>query len=282
MPDATDALTRPSTSGRSNATRGPIKGAKDAPATRGDADRNVVKSLRRAMSVFEAIAASERPLSVAEIAAATGLARPTAHRIVQTLVSLSYLAQSAVDSKLTMGLRILPLAASALDTNRMRIEALPHLQVLAQRTGMRVNLGVLCDDQVMYLAGVEKPSLPTIYSRFGKTAPVHCCSLGKAILAFLPKDDALRILAARPLASQTPNSITSMDRLLEELKATRTRGYAIDAAEHLPMTFCVAAPILDVSYQPVGAVSISAGAADAVLAEVGAVRHCAELISHRP
>ncbi len=282
MPDAIHTLTGQPAKGRSKATSGPINDAKSAPATKGNAERNVVKSLRRAMSIFEAIAAGERPLSVAEIATATGLARPTAHRIVQTLVSLSYLAQSAVDSKLTMGLRILPLAASALDTNRMRIEALPHLQVLAQRTGMRVNLGVLFDDQVMYLAGVEKPSLPTIYSRFGKTAPVHCCSLGKAILAFLPKEDALRTLAARPLASQTPNSITSMDRLLEDLEATRVRGYAIDAAEHLPMTFCVAAPIYDISYQPVGAVSISAGSADAVLAQAGAVRHCAELIAHLP
>lgn len=275
-------LTRQPTKERSKVTRRPIKDAKNAHAASGNTERNVVKSLRRAMSILEAIAASGRPLSVAELATSTGLARTTIHRIVQTLVSLAYLAQSEVDSRLTIGLRTLPLAASALDTNRMRIEALPHLQALAQRTGMRVNLGVLFDNQVMYLAGVEKPSLPTIYSRFGKMAPVHCCSLGKAILAFLPKKDALRTLAAWPLTRQTPNSITSMDRLLEDLEATRARGYAIDAAEHQPMTFCVAAPIYDISYQPVGAVSISAGSADAVIAEVGAVRHCAELISHRP
>jgi DNA-binding IclR family transcriptional regulator len=258
----------------------PAKTAKAPGNGKGDTERDVVKSLRKAMGILEAIAASERPLSVAEIAAGTGLARPTTHRIVQTLVSLAYLAQSPVDSKLTMGLRTLPLAASALDSNRMRIEALPHLQALAQRTGTRVNLGVLCGDQVMYLAGVEKPSLPTIYSRFGKTAPVHCCSLGKAILAFLPKEEALRTLSARPLTSQTPNTITTMSRLLEDMEATRARGYAIDAAEHLPMTFCVAAPIFDGAYRPIGAVSISASSADAVLAEVGAVRHCAELISH--
>jgi len=280
--DPIQTLTRQPTKERSKATRRPIKDAKNAHAASGNTERNVVKSLRRAMSILEAIAASGRPLSVAELATSTGLARTTIHRIVQTLVSLAYLAQSAVDSRLTIGLRTLPLAASALDTNRMRIEALPHLQVLAQRTGMRVNLGVLFDNQVMYLAGVEKPSLPTIYSRFGKMAPVHCCSLGKAILAFLPKKDALRTLAAWPLTRQTPNSITSMDRLLEDLEATRTRGYAIDAEEHQPMTFCVAAPIYDISYQLVGAVSISAGSADAVLAEVGAVRHCAEQISHRP
>jgi len=266
--------------GRSPAIRSPAEVAKIAPAASANGDPDVVKSLRKAMGILEAIAASERPLSVAELSAATGLTRPTTHRIVQTLVSLAYLERSAVDSKLTMGLGTLPLAASALDTNRIRVEALPHLHALALRSGMRVNLGVLCDDQVMYLAGVEKPSLPTIYSRLGKTAPVHCCSLGKAILAFLPKEAALRTLAARPLSSQTPNSITSMSRLLEDLKATRSRGYAIDRAEHLPMTFCVAAPVFDNAYQPVGAVSISAGSADAVLAEVDAVRDCTELISH--
>jgi DNA-binding IclR family transcriptional regulator len=246
----------------------------------GAGERGLIKSLRKSIEVLEAVAVSERPLSVAEIASLAGLARPTTHRIAQTLVSHGYLVQSAVDSKLSIGLRVLPLAASALDNNRMRVEALPHLQDLAQRTGMRVNLGVLCGDAVMYLAGVEKPSLPTIYSRFGRTAPVHCCSLGKAILAFLPQEEALRIISSRPLSRHTPNTITTKPRLLEDLQATRVRGYAIDAAEHLPMTYCVAAPVLNASYEAVGAVSVSAPSAEAVLAEAGAVRHCAELVSH--
>ena len=81
----------------------------------------------------------------------------------------------------------------------MRIEALPHLQHLAHVSGERTNLGVLHKNKVLYLAGVEKPTLPTIYSRFGKTAPAHCCSLGKAILAHLPERQVHELIRAEPL-----------------------------------------------------------------------------------
>ena len=67
-----------------------------------------------------------------------------------------------------IGYSVLQLSARLLDSNRLRIEALPHLQALANLTGERTNLGILHRNKVLYLAGVEKPSLPTIYSRFGQ------------------------------------------------------------------------------------------------------------------
>jgi len=75
--------------GRSPAIRSPAEVAKIAPAASANGDPDVVKSLRKAMGILEAIAASERPLSVAELAAVTGLTRPTTHRIVQAFLSLN-------------------------------------------------------------------------------------------------------------------------------------------------------------------------------------------------
>jgi len=139
-----------------------------------DPDRSAVKSLRKAMTVLNVVAGAERPLTIAEVAINAGIARPTAYRFVQTLVAAGYLAQDPVDGRLSVGFAVLPLASSLLDRNRMRIEALPHLHSLARETGERANLGILYRDRVLYIAGVEKPALPTIYSRFGKNAPAHC------------------------------------------------------------------------------------------------------------
>ena len=72
------------------------------------------------------------------------------------------------------------------------------------KTGARVNLGILHKKGLLYLAGVEKPSLPTIYSRFGRTTPAHCCSLGKAILAYLPEPELQVFLTGAELTAQTP------------------------------------------------------------------------------
>jgi DNA-binding IclR family transcriptional regulator len=188
--------------------------------------------------------------------------------------------QSPVDGRLSIGLSVLPLAASLLDRNRMRLEALPHLHALAQQTGERVNLGILHRNQVLYLAGVEKPSLPTIYSRFGKTAPAHCSSLGKAILAFMRESELMPILQAQPLVAMTPASITSLPRFLEDLEQTRRRGYATDSQEAVAGSFCLGATIFDAANQPVGAVSLSGRALEPLIAHADTLRHTAEVISH--
>lgn len=242
-------------------------------------DAAIVKTLRKALSVLDAVATADAPLTVAQIALVTGLSRPTTHRLVQTLVADGYLAPVARTSTFTVGFSVLQLAASLLDRNRLRIEALPHLQTLAQKSGERTNLGILHKGAVLYLGGVEKLSLPPIYSRFGKTAPLHCCSLGKAILAFSPEDE-VRALLSRPLVPQTPNSITDPEVLMRELHQARIDGYAVDREEHMPGSFCVATPIFDRRNRPVGAIGLSGRDITPLLDEVANLRHTAELISH--
>lgn len=245
-----------------------------------DPDRSAVKSLAKALDLLEAVAAAERAPTIAEVAIGAGIARPTAYRLVESLVAEGYLVQDPIDGRLSIGFAVLPLAASLLDSNRVRVEALPHLEALARRTGVRVNLGILYRNRVLYLAGVEKPSLPTIYSRFGKTAPAHCCSLGKAILAHLPEADVRALVAATGLVAQTPNTITVLKRFLQDLAEIRTRGYAIDREEHLPGSFCVAATIFDARRRPVGAIGLSGSALEPLVAETDNLRHTAEVISH--
>ncbi len=245
-----------------------------------DNDRSTVKSLRKAMAVLNAVAAADRPLTIAELAIRAGIARPTAYRLVQTLAGEGHLVQSPIDGRLPIGFSVLPLAASLLDRNRMRLEALPHLHALAQQTGERVNLGILHRERVLYLAGVDKPSLPTIYTRFGKTAPAHCSSLGKAILAFMREAEVMAVLRATPLIALTPASITAIPAFLEDLEQTRRRGYAIDNAEAAPNSFCVGTTIFDAANQPVGAISLSGRELSSLVAHVDTLRHTAEVISH--
>ena len=181
---------------------------------------------------------------------------------------------------MSIGFAVLPLAASLLDRNRMRIEALPHLNTLAQQSGERANLGILYRDRVLYIAGVEKPALPTIYSRFGKTAPAHCCSLGKAILAYLPEPEVRALLGRQPLIAHTPASIISRAAFDKELEEIRLRGYAFDRAEHVPGSFCLAAPIFDARHRPLGAIGVSGRELEPLIKHHPLVQHTAEVISH--
>ncbi len=239
------------------------------------------QELRKALALLHSVGSAEAPLTVAEVAVKTGVSRPTAYRLMRTLIDEGFLKQDVQSGRLTIGLSVLTLAASLLDSNVLRLEALPHLQSLSRLTGERTNLGILHRNRVLYLAGVEKPTLPTIYSRFGKTAPAHCSSLGKALLAYQPDSVVEAVFAAAPLTAETPNSIISMPRLLKELELTRRRGYATDREEHQLHSCCVAVPILDSQKRPVGAIGISGGDIKVLTEHLDALRHTAELISHR-
>ena len=199
-----------------------------------DSDLSAVKTLRKALTILVAFAGAERPLTVAEVAIMTGHhpADGASPRADARRRGLS-LAGCARTAGISPGYSVLQLAGRLLDSNRLRLEALPHLESLARSCGERSNLGILHRGQLLFLAGVEKPSLPTIYSRFGKTAPAYCVSLGKAILAELPQARARRISRRPAAARRTPNTITQQSALRKELAKIKRQGYAVDREEYI-------------------------------------------------
>jgi DNA-binding IclR family transcriptional regulator len=245
-----------------------------------DDDRATATSLRKALAVLEAVSRADVPPRISEVALKLGIPRPTAYRVVQALISAGYLSQDPQSSRLSIGLSVLQLSSSLLDRSRLRLEALPHLQALAEAAGARANLGILHREQVLYLAGIEKPSLPMIYTRFGKHAPAHCCSLGKAILAYLPQAEVKGLLAIRPLTQHTQHTITDAAYFREELEKVRHAGYATDAEEHELGSFCIAAPIFDAQRRVAGAIGLSGSSLDSVRQHIAVLKHAAEIISH--
>lgn len=252
----------------------------DHPGVEDTSIAHATGSLAKALRLLERVAHFEHPPTIAELAAQAGLARPTTYRLVQTLVSEGYLQQSPLHGRLTIGHVVLPLAASLLDQSRLRLQALPQLHMVAQHTGERVNLGILDRDCILILAGVEKPSLPTIYSRFGRIVPAHCSALGKAVLAHLPEDEVRRIIRARPMVRRTPKTIVELPALLEELAKVKANGYSTELAENSPTSCCVGVPVLDGHDRPVAAISVSGRALEPLLDHMETIRRAAEVLSH--
>jgi DNA-binding IclR family transcriptional regulator len=172
------------------------------------------------------------------------------------------------------------MAAKVLDSTRTRSEAMPHLYELRRKTGQRVNLGLLHRNKVLMIAGVEKPSLPVLYARFGRSLPLHCSAMGKAILAAQTDQDIKQLVRPDDLKAFTPNTITSYPKLLKEIEEVRKRGYAVNNGERTLGTCCVAAVVYDVLGKADAAVSLSGRDLPGLVAEAEAVRYTAEVISH--
>jgi IclR family KDG regulon transcriptional repressor len=249
-------------------------------ATADASPQAVVKTLGKALALLDLVGRAEHPPTTGELAIFAGLSRPTTHRLVQTLVTAGFLQQNKRDGRLSVGLAVLPLAASLLDTHRLRTEALPHIQALAQKMNARVNMGILHQQRVMILAGAEKPTLPVINSSFGRTVPMHCCGLGKAILAYLPAGEVQAILAEQPLVARTPYTITSAAALLADLDKARDRGWATEFRENRATSCCVAVPILHGMDMPPAAISLAGRSIEALEQEIAPVLETAEIIAH--
>ncbi|WP_223478529.1 IclR family transcriptional regulator [Oricola indica] len=243
------------------------------------AEKSAALTLSKGLDILKYV--QEHPgRTIAKIASDMDINRSTAHRLVKTLEGHYFIQQTPDGRGYEVGLGVLPPAATQLDHNPVRIASIPYLNTLAQDTGQRVNLGVLLGGDVLYLAGIEKPSLPNVYSRFGKVAPVHCCSLGKAILAMMSADEVGELLQNKTLERYTDNTITDRDALLSDLTATRRRGFAVDEEEHIDGTWCVAAPLMNSRSRPIGAIGISGSDRSTIIDSAEKVSSVAKVISH--
>jgi IclR family KDG regulon transcriptional repressor len=241
----------------------------------------VIKSITKAFDIIEFIANSSNIPTVVQIARQLKMNRTTVYQIIQTLQFKGYLVKDENGTGYQIGLNFLPITAKLLDNNRLRIESLPYLEELAKTSENRSNLGILNEGEVCYLAGVEKPCLPSVYTRFGKRAPAHCSSLGKIILAYWTEEEVDRLLEHKPLVRFTENTFTDLQLFKQHLAEIRSQGYAVDHQEHLPGVYCVAALIRGKDGKGIGAISISSGDLRKVESHLQKLLQTAEILSHR-
>ena len=109
---------------------------------------------------------------------------------------------------------------------------------------------------VIILKEMNDRQMLTVNPPVGSLSECHCSSVGKCLLAFRDKVD-LSIYEGKVLTRYTPNTITSLDELKEELVKVKRRGYAMDHEEQELGLTCIGAPILDQNMKAVAAISLS-------------------------
>jgi DNA-binding IclR family transcriptional regulator len=197
--------------------------------------------IERMTLIMEAFGDRATRLRLDEIAAYTGLPRSTSHRILEQLVRLGWLRHT--QDGYALGQRALQLGGSVNNHAEIRVAAVPLLEELHVRTGKVVHLGILDFADVVYLdriGGVNASALP---SRVGGRAPAHAVSLGKAMLAWLPPEEADTLFEGG-MKARTHNTITNLLVMHQELRRVRSRhGLAFERDEYALGISCVGAAV---------------------------------------
>ena len=215
-----------------------------------------VKSLQKALEILNCFI-GKPSLGITEIASMLDLNKSNVHSILSTFKAMDYLEQDPESGRYHLGIGVFSLCRALGDRFSITQVAKPYLQELSNMTNERVYLAIPNEDHVIYLdAMYPTESANLMRTIMGEQAKMYCTGLGKAMLAFLPKEQREEY-AGRQLEPFTENTITDKDVLLRELDITRARGYAIDDMEHEFGVRCVAMPILNRQGTVEAAVSIS-------------------------
>lgn len=218
---------------------------------------NLTQSVLKAFDILECLASAERPLSAQEVAQRCSLSRPTAYRHLITLSTRDYVANSQDSGHFQIGARVLSLSKSFLDRLDLPELAKPDMRELSRVSRETVYLAILDGTEMLYIGKVESTQQVRMHCVIGTRNPLHCTALGKAILAFLPREERTALLDRISLRAYTPNTITDRVTLEEDLELTRARGYAIDDMEIEEGINCIGAPIFDHTGRVVAAISTS-------------------------
>jgi IclR family transcriptional regulator, acetate operon repressor len=230
--------------------RPPVRGRK-VPAGAGH-----TQALSRGLALLEALAATESGATLTAIGERLSLPVPTAHRLLATLEQAGYVEQGPGGEWL-VGVRAFRVGSAFLDHRNLVVAAYPHLKRLMEQAGETTNLAVIADGEAVVVEQVQCRELMRMSTKLGARAPLHASGVGKAMLAAMPADAVRAALATRGLARHTARTVTRLEALVQELDATRARGYAIDDEEHADGMRCVAAPIHDEHGEAWAAISLA-------------------------
>jgi len=214
------------------------------------------KILEKGLRLLEELAESADGLTAVELAERIGVHKTSVYRYINSLLDMGYI-QNDSDNRYHLGNKILELGSQKLRRMPLRETAHPYLIKLTDETQMTVHLCVLDRHDVIYIDKIESHRTLPIMSRIGSRAPAYCTGVGKALLSGLPTDQVVSLLREVTLEKRTVNTITDPIKLLEEIKLTAERGYAIDNGEHEEGIKCFAAPLKEYGGDVVGAVSLT-------------------------
>jgi IclR family KDG regulon transcriptional repressor len=214
-------------------------------------------ALVRAVDILDAIAEAREPLRVAALARTLGIPRNTTYELVNTLVARD-VAQLDPDGRVRLGFHLFELGSVYAQSLDLFNEARPIIRELVHATGDTGHLAMLDGRHVVFLIKEEGPQSVRNISAVGRRLPAHASAVGKAMLAFLPREETLRRLEGARLERLTPRTITDHNALLVELDATVARGCSIDIEESNLEVTCLGAPIWNDQGVVVAGISLAA------------------------
>lgn len=212
-------------------------------ATTSESERQSVRALERGLEILRCFKPGDRFLGNQEIAARTGLPKPTISRLTHTLTRLGYLGYSEKFGKYHLDSAVLALGYSFLVNMDVRRIARPLMQELAEYAQASVALGVQDRLSMLYIEAYRSTATVTLTLDVGSQIPIATTSMGRALLAALPEDDRAALL--EQIRVRNPVEWPKIQAGVETaLKDYAERGFCLSLGDWKRDVHAVAAPLI--------------------------------------
>lgn len=210
----------------------------------------------KALDVIDALVVAGRPVSVSELAERVGQPVPTAHRMLRTLLLRDYVSQTD-DGLYRITLKLYELGTGTIARIDVATELRPICEALCSQLAETVNLGIRSGEHAVYVTKLESPRSLHLLTQLGLHVPLQTTAMGKALLAFMPRERSAAVIDRIAFQPRTRNTITDRGQLETELERARSRGWAVDDEEFDYGLVCIGAPVYDRTGEVIAAISAS-------------------------
>ena len=199
-----------------------------------------------------------RNMSAAEIGSALCINKSTVHRLLATLEYARYIERVGDTRAYRIGIKLVELCSVRLNDIEIKTEAKPFLRELVDGIRQPVHLGIYSMGNAVYIDKIDVASSMRLYSAIGKTIPVHCSAISKALIMNQSDEEIRAILDKYGMPGFTPFTLSTPDALLAQIHEARAKGYTLDNGEHEENVLCLAVPVYDYRNDIIAAISTAA------------------------
>lgn len=224
-----------------------------------DGEKYNIKVAERCFQILDLAVAKNNAITIQDVTQALDVNTNMAFRLLNSIAKAGYLDKDPISGSFVLSMKCLRLSTTALQSNSLRKLTMPYLELIWHSfPKANINMGIKNGDDILVIDRIDGNSLPRTYFTPGKKIPFHCSGLGKVLTCSL-SDEEIRAMAERcGLKQYTPKTITSVDKLIEELHAVRAERVGRDRNEFIVDDNCSAVPIFNANGEIVAGISVSA------------------------
>jgi DNA-binding IclR family transcriptional regulator len=219
--------------------RKPAASVGEDPRRRDRKGNSMIRSVSRALTIFDCFDAGRTRLSLHEISELIAMPKATTFRLVNTLERSGFLVRLP-DQQYCLSLKLVRLAGFVQSTLGIRDIARPVMADINRETGETVTLNFRSGIERVVIEVVDTPAPLMRIVRQGEHVPLLFGATGRILLAFMPEPERKLYL------TKAPGDVDAA-AVERELNRFRVQGYALTRNQRVPGVTAVAVPIRDIN-----------------------------------